>query len=224
MFSSTTTTDYYDDCNDFDNDSFQSALCEMEIYNDVLFHAIIPEEEEFVFSCSKVRGQSEDTIPSTHGKRERFLTANRESYLSLRSAAPSMGSSFMLSVGDIQSSGNDDDDLSYMTDPDVEERRVTVKFEETDGREVQIECLKIPWSESDDFEENIISVNFDETSEGAEKYNTHQKSLRRNSRCEKDTCTRGKITRSTTAATLECSSEVSSLNESFSSMSCGSSC
>ena len=69
-----------------------------------------------------------------------------------------------------------------MTDPDVEERRVMVKFEKADNREVQIECLKVSWSESDDFEERLISVNFNETSESAEKYNTHQKYRRPNMR------------------------------------------
>ena len=33
-------------------ESFESTLC--ELYNDVLFHAIIPEEDEYYFSCARV--------------------------------------------------------------------------------------------------------------------------------------------------------------------------
>jgi len=245
-------TKYYDvrpgDGDDSENDSFESALC--ELYNDVLFHAIIPEEEEFYFSCTKVRGgDSEDQTLSPTLKRERFLTANRESFMSLRSAAHTVGSSFMLSVGEDQTY---DDDLSYMTENDFgEERLVSVRFEDTSecNQDLQIRCTQVPWPDEDErssnFEERMVSVKFEDTDNcdqkvqlqcsrvpGEEEYNRKHKSrspkmFSREGRGSRDTLNMSEdldermITRSTTVPTLECS-DVSSQNASLSSMSCGS--
>jgi len=241
-----TSTEYFDDfkqsCDDnSDDDSFESALCEM--YNDVLFHAIIPEEEEEIqFSCVKVNGKVEDQNLSTHGRRERFLTANRDSFISLRSAAPSMGSSFMLSVSELQSC--EDDDLSYMTENDTEEKKVLVKYEGYDGQHVELECMRSPWVEEDTFEEQLVQVkcleanlieqtkipDFDERLDGEENYSSNNKHCRHTT-SSRNACS-GKnnfdvseglgfgMVRSTTVVTLE-STQGSSRNESFSSMSCG---
>jgi len=251
-------TSYYDsiskhhDNTDSEDDSFASATSgngaqECEMYNDVLFHAIIPEEEQISFSCSRVittKGEGPN-----NGKRELFLTANRESYLSLRTAASSMGSSRLLSVGEMQS--NIDDDLSYasfITEPDFDDRIVTVKFEEKDGRKVKIKCSQVPWQDDERFEQQVLSweevenfkeqeevVNFNETSDGEEGYKEHHKS-RRHNMCGRDSQNGGEtfdmsgginskgILRSTTTPTLECSETSSLNNASFSSMSCGSSC
>jgi len=238
-----TITEYFDDCDqlgdDSEDDSFESALCEM--YNDVLFYAIIPEEEEEIyFSCVKMKGKDEDHNLCTNGKRERFLTANRDSYISLRSAAPSMGSSFMLSVSEVQSC--EDDDLSYMTENDMDERKVLVKYEGFDGENIQLECMRCPWVEEDTFEEQEVQVKgleanliekttmpeFDALLEGEENYSSNNKHHRnttysRNTRGGKDdfdvSCVLGfGMVRSTTAATLE-STESSSRNDSFGSIS-----
>lgn len=110
---------------DSDTESFesaQSALCEtgLEMFNDVLCHAVIPEEEEVSFSK---RTHGEDNIhPSA--SRGKFLTTKRicdqtSSFASCRSTATStIGSSFLLSVCDsvANSSIETDDDLSIMTD------------------------------------------------------------------------------------------------------------
>lgn len=232
-------TQYYDNIkksgdDNSDDDSFESALCEM--YNDVLFHAIIPEEEEFHFSCVKLGGNVEDQNFSTHAHREQFLTTNRESYLSLRSAAPSMGSSFMLSVGENQSC--DDDDLSYMTENDMEERKLLVKFEGSNGQHIQIECMRDTWVPEDSFEEREVPMKYlevnlgekstvpdlDDQLEGEGIYGRddtycRNKTFPRNTRSGRDSfAISGGMVRSTTETTLECT-ESSSRNASFCSIS-----
>jgi len=251
-------TKYYDgrggDSHHSDDDSFESALCEM--YNDVLFHTIIPEEEEFFFSCSKVQalenGDDQQGLaplsPNNIMKRERFRMSNRESFLSLRSAAGSFGSSFMLSVGDTQDQQYDDD-LSYMTENDAfEERAVSVNFEQTDefdhpederydnfeermvcvkfedtkdcDREIQLQCSRVP---SEEEEERRVPVRF------GEKPNKNPKSRKvklfhreghgsRSTLNMSDDLDAGNITRCTTEPTLECS-EVSEISSQNASLS-----
>lgn len=248
---SSSTTKYYDgrgdDGQDSSDDSFESALCEM--YNDVLFHTIIPEEEEFFFSCSKVRSPLENgddyeglasLSPNSMMKRERFRMTNRESFVSLRSAAGSYGSSFMLSVGEDE---HYDDDLSYMTENDVfEEREVSVNFEQTNEfdhlederydnfeermvcfkfedandceQEIQLQCSRVPCDEERGKEKSRRREMFHR--EGHHFLSTFNMS---------DDLDAGNITQSTTEPTLERSevSEVSSQSTSFSSISCSSS-
>jgi len=96
----------YDD--NSDNESFQSAqsaLCEM--YNDVLCHAVIPEEDA-VYFADAIGGDE----PSHAVNRFRPLT-RKISFASCRSlCGSSIASSYLLSVGDT----HDDDDLSFMTE------------------------------------------------------------------------------------------------------------
>lgn len=93
----------YDDHSD--NESFQSALCEM--YNDVLYHAVIPEEQAVYFADAF--GGDE---PSYAVNRSRPCLLGKHSFASCRSTTgSSTASSYLLSVGE-----TDDDDLSYMTE------------------------------------------------------------------------------------------------------------
>jgi len=106
-------------------DSFASALC--EIYNDVLNVAIIPEDDEVSFSGNQFRESSPSRRMSY---RDRFFSATNgppSRHVSSSATATkrsictgSMTSSCMLSIDN-----TNDDDLSYITEPDFEEKRVT---------------------------------------------------------------------------------------------------
>jgi len=100
----------YDDGSE--TDSFNSAVCEM--YNDVLSHTIIPEDEEVSFSQK--------------ARKERFIASRIDSFSSLKdfslvsakSAFPSCNSSYLLSVGE-SSITQMDDDLSFITEAEFED-------------------------------------------------------------------------------------------------------
>ena len=105
---------------DSDNESFESAMC--EISNDFLFHAVIPEEEEVSFSERK-RG---DISPSAN--KGRFLAGRQlhdqaQSFASCRSTtASSIDTSYLLSVGE-----SIDDDLSIMTDWSFDDENLSIE-------------------------------------------------------------------------------------------------
>jgi len=97
----------YSECvaDDSENESFNSAFCDM--YNDVLNHTYIAKDCE-TFCSTK---ECESISPSN--RRDRFYTAGRSS--SLSSIAFTTASSDMLSMSEIE-----DDDLSYITEPEFE--------------------------------------------------------------------------------------------------------
>jgi len=152
------TTAYYDlkqsDGDIFYDESFESALYEM--YNDVLSYAIIPEDEEFHVSYLEDNDDIKDETLTVSTKRERFLTGISESNISQQSPAPSIDSSFMLSVGEIQTVT--DDDLSYMTDFGVEESRLMVKVENIEGRVTPILCFDEQEAAIECFEEKQVPI------------------------------------------------------------------
>jgi len=94
---------------DPENDSFEPAL--YGIYDDVLNHATIADDCE-TFISAKGCGESSSSFKT----RDRFFTADRS--LTTISIASSVALSDMLSIAK-----TNDDDLSYITEPDFEEER-----------------------------------------------------------------------------------------------------
>lgn len=110
---------------DGSEDSFASALC--EIYNDVLNHAIIPEDDEVSFSGNQFKDST--SFPLRRMSKDQFFSAHslRNSSSSVTTSkssicADSMASSCMLSIDD-----TNDDDLSYLTEPDFEEKKIITR-------------------------------------------------------------------------------------------------